>query len=105
MILAVGEVWEATIQGGFAAFSVLLLGYSIWLVWHIVRLSRGAQQVIESNTAAISRQTAMLSALLEDVGRTRHDMERLRYIMEARPCLLGAADAKEVSPKDDRTPR
>lgn len=93
-------IWDGIVQTGFAAFAILLLVFAFWLVLQILKLARTTQQVVEANTAAITRQTQMIQAILEDTQQTSNAIDNLRHALEARPCLhLAANDTKPRKPQ------
>lgn len=82
------EVWSGPVQAGFAAFALALLGFCVWLVRNIVGLSKSTQDVVRANTEAITKQIDCLEAVAKHADDTRREVQRLRYLLEARPCLL-----------------
>lgn len=80
--------WSAVVQSGFAAFALALLGFCAWLVRNILRLNRETQEVVKANTEAITKQITCMEAMMQDSQSTRREVERLRFLLEARPCLV-----------------
>lgn len=90
------DIWSSPVQAGFAAFSVALLTFCVWLVRSIIKLSQQTQDVVKANTEAITKQIGCLEAVSEYSDQTRRNVERLQYLLESRPCLLeGRKDAEE----------
>lgn len=86
------DVWSGPVQTGFAAFALALLGFCVWLVRNIVGLSRSTQEVVRANTEAITKQIDCLEAVAKHADDTRREVQRLRYLLEARPCLWQDTD-------------
>lgn len=94
---ALMDVWSGPVQAGFAAFSLALLTFCVWLVRSIIKLSQQTQDVVKANTEAITKQIDCLEAVAQYSDETRRNVERLQCILESRPCLLdGRKDAKEA---------
>lgn len=51
------SVSQLVMQGGFACFSVALLGVVVWMIQCNYNLQRETNKVIEQNTQAIERLT------------------------------------------------
>ena len=86
------EVWSPVIQGGFAVFSLALLGVNVWLVKQLLRVLADTNRVIAGNTRAI-----------ESVAGVSHDSKQLiaqlRDELLRRPCLMEASSKSH----EDRT--
>ena len=75
------QCWSPLIQGGFAIFSLMLLGVVVWLVKQLLKVLRDNSKVIEQNTEAftvLSTTSQKTEELMQDI----HDQ------LLARPCLL-----------------
>jgi hypothetical protein len=94
-IMADLTVWSGVTQAGFAAFALALLGFSAWLVRMIIKLAQQTQIVVQANTEAITKQIDHLDAMSRHTDDLRRDMQRLRYLLEARPCLLEDDEHKQ----------
>lgn len=85
-------LWSGTVQAGFAAFALALLAFCAWLVRNILALSKSTQEVVRANTEAITKQIVCLEEIAKSSEGTRRDVERLRFLLEARPCLVPGRD-------------
>ena len=85
-------VWSGPVQAGFAAFALALLGFCAWLVRNIIVLSKSTQDVVRANTEAITKQIDCLEHMSQSAEDTRREVQRLRYLLEARPCLVPGRD-------------
>ena len=75
------QLWSPLIQGGFAVFSLLLLGVNVWLVKQLLRVLKDNNQVITGNTQAIQS----VASIADD---TRRLMAEVRDQLLRRPCLM-----------------
>lgn len=80
-MIEVFQLWSPMIQGGFAIFSLLLLGINVWLVKQLLRVLRDNNRVIAGNTRAIE-------SVARIAGDTRELMQEIRDELFRRPCLL-----------------
>jgi len=85
-------VWSGPVQAGFAAFALALLAFCAWLVRNIVVISKSTQNVVRANTEAITKQIDCLEHIAQHADETRRDVQRLRILLEARPCLVPGRD-------------
>lgn len=82
------SVWSGLVQAGFAGFALALLCFCAWLVRMIIKLMQQTQSVVQANTEAITKQIDHLAMMNKHADDMRRDVQRLQYLLEARPCLL-----------------
>ncbi len=79
-------------QGGFAGFALALLGFCVWLIRAILKLSRDTQEVVRANTEAITKQIDCLDRVANHSEHAEIEVRRLRFLLESRPCLYRPED-------------
>jgi len=83
---AIWECWSPAIQGGFAVFSLLLLGVIVWLVKQLLGVLRDNNKVLAGNTLAIE-------AVISSASDTKTLMQAISNQLRERPCLMPEEDS------------
>ena len=79
--VSIWECWSPVIQGGFAVFSVFLLGIIVWLIKQLLKVLGETNTVLAGNTKAIE-------AIGTGTSETQRLMADIRDQLLTRPCLV-----------------
>lgn len=89
------QVWSPVIQGGFAVFSLLLLGVNVWLVKQLLRVLKDNNHVIAGNSRAIESVATV-------ADHTKVLMQEIRDQLLRRPCLMQLESPSKALYEDRR---